>query len=873
MTRGEGERAGGEAAAGSGEGDVPCEPNAEPPAETVAAEDDEEDLGDEDSAEEDEDDEDDEDDDEAEYAWLSEASEDSSDGEFIEDDEEDEDDAFEDEPSDFDDDAMHFEIEGDVDFVHDEPDDDADPDAADADRSANPPREGALRPPSLRTNPRDALEERGCYLLPDGEPIPSSTGMNHRQGADSVGAASPGRLLVTGAKDVRLLDADESSPTRGQVLASTEELPFDVYSVTYDAESSLVAVCGAAGRDGDINLAVFKVAPGAEAGEGELLRDANEPTSGQTAGVVSARTNSAMFVRVADCGVGATGRYHEREMLNCVRFGKLRDGADPAAPPRAVLLCASQDGRCYVYALDVKNDAGSGGAGFDGFEGAREGTVRDAPAFAALSRSSESDGGQGGRGPRRRPRLDARLALATTIELPVACNAAASSPDGAFAACVGDFESVVLCGDRTYGYDAEAHRARAGARDGADGDATTEGSDAFTRHLPIDGDARSAGVVHGEPEGGMYVAWSGDSRYVAATTDSMCVCAVWRVGERANETTRVAYLYNHAHPCLPVTFLPSDPSVVVWAERGGRVHAYDLRRAEARLRGARSENALEAVDMSPPKSRGGSARGGVSAAEAEDALMYMLRDIPGFEESLDEAGGGASSGRVPALTEARVASMDSEQRRARVEEAKREKAALVRRLQNWSENEGDQQDGHRGQIRVLRELHRLATELEMLGGKTGAAERRFVQTIRRRVRGVYVTGVCAVTAPAPPVSKATTTALGPASLRTRPPPHDLVFVGVPSGVLRFRAPTAWLPDYNHCDFPAAFRAAARAFLLCAEADTRRGRAGVPPALEGNREGGVSSVSLGDMPREVLLRVLALAAAPISDWIDASAAGA
>ena len=182
----------------------------------------------------------------------------------------------------------------------------------------------------------------------------------------------------------------------------------------------------------------------------------------------------------------------------------------------------------------------------------------------------------------------------------------------------------------------------------------------------------------GEPEGGMYVAWSGDSRYVAATTDSMCVCAVWRVGERANETTRVAYLYNHAHPCLPVTFLPSDPSVVVWAERGGRVHAYDLRRAEARLRGARSENALEAVDMSPPKSRGGSARGGVSAAEAEDALMYMLRDIPGFEESLDEAGGGASSGRVPALTEARVASMDSEQRRARVEEAKREKAALVR---------------------------------------------------------------------------------------------------------------------------------------------------------------------------------------------------
>jgi len=109
--------------------------------------------------------------------------------------------------------------------------------------------------------------------------------------------------------------------------------------------------------------------------------------------------------------------------------------------------------------------------------------------------------------------------------------------------------------------------------------------------VPIDGDARSAGVVLGEPEGGMYVAWSGDSRYVAATTDSMCVCAVWRVGERASETTRVAYLYNHAHPCLPVTFLPSDPSVVVWAERGGRVHAYDLRRAEARARAPRARGA------------------------------------------------------------------------------------------------------------------------------------------------------------------------------------------------------------------------------------------------------------------------------------------
>ena len=80
MTRGEGERAGGEAAAGSGEGDVPCEPNAEPPAETVAAEDDEEDLGDEDSAEEDEDDEDDEDDDDDDEDQDQDQDEDDDDG-------------------------------------------------------------------------------------------------------------------------------------------------------------------------------------------------------------------------------------------------------------------------------------------------------------------------------------------------------------------------------------------------------------------------------------------------------------------------------------------------------------------------------------------------------------------------------------------------------------------------------------------------------------------------------------------------------------------------------------------------------------------------------------------------------------------------
>ena len=65
---------------------------------------------------------------------------------------------------DFDDDAMHFEIEGEI------------------------PLGAAGDDPNAGTPVDD--EERGVYMLPDGEPIPSVTGMNHAQGSDSVGASS-----------------------------------------------------------------------------------------------------------------------------------------------------------------------------------------------------------------------------------------------------------------------------------------------------------------------------------------------------------------------------------------------------------------------------------------------------------------------------------------------------------------------------------------------------------------------------------------------------------------------------------------------------------------------------------------------------------
>ena len=63
-----------------------------------------------------------------------------------------------------------------------------------------------------------------------------------------------------------------------------------------------------------------------------------------------------MFIPVAEKGVGAVGRYG-REMLNCVRFGKLARAEaddDASTSTRNVLVCASQDEHCYVLSIEVR---------------------------------------------------------------------------------------------------------------------------------------------------------------------------------------------------------------------------------------------------------------------------------------------------------------------------------------------------------------------------------------------------------------------------------------------------------------------------------------------------------------------------------------
>ena len=415
-----------------------------------------------------------------------------------------------------------------------------------------------------------------------------------------------------------------------------------------------------------------------------------------------------MFIKVAELGVGKTGRYHERDMLNCVRFGKMAlpggetmddSGSKKSSKQKLknVLLCASQDGHCYVYAIEL-----------DGFSDA-SGNYGNIDQLNQIAISPTlSDGGQGGRGARRRPRVDARLTLEVTIDLPTACNAAAASPDGRFCACVGDFENLHLEGGR-------------GGYKKVPGLYIPE-----HRRLPIDGtpETENDPDPHNDPEGGMYVAWSGDSRYVAATTDSACVVAVWRVGLDVNSVTRIAYLSNHAHPCLPICFLPSDPNVLVWAERGGRVHAYDLRRAEIALKASYKEylvkkdfvkdgmnllyakTQLQAIDMSPPRRRG----------DSDDPTMGLL----GKDD-------------VEKLTPAAVAAMSDTEKRDRLEANRLEAASVTSQMQAWpAPNELTNEDlVDINQLKTLWQMHRLMNEQVLLQGKSGARERGYVQ-----VRGV-----------------------------------------------------------------------------------------------------------------------------------------
>lgn len=90
-----------------------------------------------------------------------------------------------------------------------------------------------------------------------------------------------------------------------------------------------------------------------------------------------------------------------------------------------------------------------------------------------------------------------------------------------------------------------------------------------------------------DPHSCQYVRWSPDGRYLAATSDATHSITVWRMdgvnGRDPDETVVppvVAHFWDHARPVLPVVFAQHNPSIMVWAERKGRMHTFDVREAE-----------------------------------------------------------------------------------------------------------------------------------------------------------------------------------------------------------------------------------------------------------------------------------------------------
>ena len=73
---------------------------------------------------------------------------------------------------------------------------------------------------------------------------------------------------------------------------------------------------------------------------------------------------------------------------------------------------------------------------------------------------------------------------------------------------------------------------------------------------------------------------------------------------------------------------------------------------------------------------------------------------------------------------------------------------------------------------------------------------------------------------------------------------------------------------NHCDFPPAFQAAVQALLLLAAGGARRRRhqQDEPQGQQAVAGVGQPGCCLGDLPADVVERVLGLAAYPLSAWI-------
>ncbi|KAK3237844.1 hypothetical protein CYMTET_29775 [Cymbomonas tetramitiformis] len=150
---------------------------------------------------------------------------------------------------------------------------------------------------------------------------------------------------------------------------------------------------------------------------------------------------------------------------------------------------------------------------------------------------------------------------------PGAVNCASSSPDGRWLAMVGDSSEVhVHGGDRGY--------------------QTSHGCNKVVLdYLPEVDESEAAAC--------QYVAWSGNSQFLAASSDAPhnYSVVVWRVsptrgasredGEVENQCgefffEKIAVFIDHNSPCLALRFSAARPSLLIWTEKDGLVFCCDL---------------------------------------------------------------------------------------------------------------------------------------------------------------------------------------------------------------------------------------------------------------------------------------------------------
>lgn len=332
-----------------------------------------------------------------------------------------------------------------------------------------------LRVATGRVRWTDATRRRWVRLV---QSFQESTHVAHNQCADAVVSLGGHLLVVSKNRHVGLFHLDT-----GATSCVSPLLPFDIYSMTAEPDTGLVAVCGAERTSAHHNVGLLRLT-GASSHAWEVLT-----TFG--CGSVSPRTGAV-------------------DQANGVRFaGSLQAGTDGVLHRRPVLLVGSQDKRVYVFAMPQE----------------APGTVPQ---------------------------------LLRSFVFPTAINCACASPDGKWLAATGDREEVYL---------------RGGSAGFLDDGAGAAGGHAVMRLRP-------GAIMHSaEPRGCQYLAWSADSRYLAASSDSSHAVAVWGFSKDAAGASAAAKdvcrFERHVVPVLALSFV-GDSHVLAYAEQHKELFLVDV---------------------------------------------------------------------------------------------------------------------------------------------------------------------------------------------------------------------------------------------------------------------------------------------------------